>query len=1006
MCETRLLKSVSAGLAVLVATFCGISAMAETVVIPAGETWKLGETEHTISADDDLVLRGTLDLNGHDLTVLSLSCLCEEHMKPAQFDYHLASTDCMITNSADTAATFTVHGGSTYFTGYVAPSVNFVCDGGDAQVFAGDGAFAPAKLTVNKSTFMAFSRPTAVVFHFKDVAATGDCETGSTNKWLRLSELMITYRGVPIVQYGRPITVDQDKKKDNWFNLAIPDDQFWSTSKALPDSPLLLSIAIGSAGNESSTGCAAVDGYRIGTATEPAFAPKTWDVYFVRNANTGLILVDRHVDDSLNRPSINTSIVEDHWSHNLSQDFGFNCFKLGSPLGRNTDIELAKGAQLRVSTVEPCAVGAISGAGTIRIDDGTTLQPQTLRDWTGTFQTYYCQTPAREAKVVVSAGEPWNSAFANTNIVLVGGTSGGLVLDGSGVVKDAQLKDGASPLGIEISAGSGEQVLATAGAAYSGETKVNSGMLRVQGAFSEVTAKLIRLAPKKVPLAGDYYNYHWGLGEFKVYAADGSEVSLAGATFSCSTGVDKMHSDSKKGASLIDGDVSTRMMPKDPADGSMATVTLELPSPVTFASYAWYPEKTTYRFPLEMELSVSADGENWILVDYRTLQSPSTLAAWQGPFALDGAAMSNVRKTIPSAYVGASTKGEGLVQTLKAKNLRFRPYETFFDGKFYGQYDYGWQVSEFSLVKDGEIVPWPAKTKVYLGGMNMTTKSSGNDLAHFADNIHTGGVGTVDDAHRCFCDQPGGVVSVDAGEVLEFDAYELWNGPSSVRRMPRAWSIEISLDGESWYFLDNHGPSANDVCPSEYGKYGPFSLKDRWVVNGVNNAIGDKSTVNVAANAAVRFETSSERIGGLAGAGSVQLVDTRLALNAESRPTFSGAVTGSGKLVLDTGVQTFDGADLTGVSELSFAGGAFAGTATFGKLTVTGDVKLALSDDIVENGGRVTLFTYDSIDASGSNLATATLVPPPTKKRNVEVTIGEKSTVVTVSKRGLLLFVR
>lgn len=977
---------------------CGIfSAAAATVVIEANEVVKIGETAKVIAEGDDLVLRGTLDLNGNNLAVKSISCLTGEKLTVEGKEYTLASTVARITNSTAGTATFTVHGGATYFTGSVDSGVNFTC--GSAQIFTANGAFAPAKFTVTTSTAIVISRPSAVFFDFKDVAAED-----AADKYLRLSELMLTYDGVPILQYGRKTTVNTGSNRSAWYDMSMVNDQYWSSTETLSAAPARFSLT------PSSSGCAAVNGYRITPSEEPAYAPKTWDVYMMRSDATGLVLADRRIDDPLNRPTINPAKGKDNWSHRLSQDFAFGNFPLGSPFGETTDIELAANSVLRVSSTKPFVVGAISGSGTIQIEDGTTIAPMSLTEWTGTFKTKDCDGVGREAKVRVGASEPWNPAFDNSDILLIGGENACLTLDGAGEARGVRLSDGVAPLGMTVAAGAdGVRGLTTYGASYSGDTKVESGTLCVYGKRSEVTCRYIRLSPKEVPFAQNYYGYHWGLREFAVFGKNGNQVPLSGATVTNSNGNKWLSGND--GPKLIDGDVTTRVLPADGTGPDMTTVTIITSSPVTISSYDWYPAPDDYRFPLDMEIAVSNDGETWIVVDRRRVARPNNLAAWVGGASHFSFGQSVVLPTIPAELVGDSSAGKSIVGSIKARSIRFRPYETFFGGNFVGEWDYGWHVSEFSLLKDGKIVPWPAGTAVYYSGMSMGSAGSyGNNLANFANNIHTGGVGNVEDADRCFIDQCGGFVTVAAGDVVEFDAYELWNGSSTgtaVNRLPRVWSVEVSMDGSNWFVLDNHIASASDTCPGVYGEYGPFSVKNRWVVNTENNSIGDDSKVVVAEGAAVKFETPSEVIGGVSGLGSVCLADTRLGLNAVANPTFSGSVEGSGMLSLVDGVQFFDNADLKYTGELSFDGGAFGGTAAFGALKVSGSVRFALPDSVLENGGTVTMFTYNSIDAASRSLIeAATLVTPPPHRRKVSINVGETSATVTVTKFGLILVVR
>ena len=514
-----------------VALFGAIAWGNGTNIVERGATLTI-ESDGQLDAGDAMILRGTLDLNGHDVTVRSLSCLTADILKttispPDQWT--IGSTEALITNSSPTVATFTVQGGSAYFTGRVSPNVNFTMNGGELQILTGEGAFAPAKFTQQKSTVMVFSRPTDMAFKFTDVAA----DASVTNKSLRLSEVMLTYQGVPLEDYGRSVTRD-NQVPANWFDRNMANNQFWNGQKPISaEKPACFRQIVGTSGNASSTGCPQFNGYRLTPSEEPAFTPTAWEVYVARSGHTGAILVDRRTDDPLNRPEIKpTTFDADKWSNRLSQNFEFNQLKLGNPFGENTDIELASGATMRVSTVEPFKVGAVSGAGTIQVDDGTVFAPKSLKDWTGKFTTKYDNAFGREAKVAVGDGVPVAAMFTS-NVTVVGGLS--------------------------IDAGTeGVVDLARQGSIAAGETEVKSGTLRVCGKFNAVTCKQIRLAPKKVPNADNYYDYYWGMNEFAVYDVNGNAISLANATIS-TTAPNGWHGDSKLGKSLVDGDTGGRV---------------------------------------------------------------------------------------------------------------------------------------------------------------------------------------------------------------------------------------------------------------------------------------------------------------------------------------------------------------------------------------------------------------------------------------------------------------
>ena len=78
---------------------CACSAVADvtTNIVDVGETLKI-ETGDELSVTTALILRGTLDLNGHDVNVLSLNTILDE--KKSFSSDPTAATDAKIVNSA------------------------------------------------------------------------------------------------------------------------------------------------------------------------------------------------------------------------------------------------------------------------------------------------------------------------------------------------------------------------------------------------------------------------------------------------------------------------------------------------------------------------------------------------------------------------------------------------------------------------------------------------------------------------------------------------------------------------------------------------------------------------------------------------------------------------------------------------------------------------------------------------------------------------------------------
>lgn len=242
-----------------------VVALAETNIVEVGETLKIESQEQAETLKGNhLRLWGTLDLNGFDVTVQSLSSVATNKTVNG---WAVGQTSALITNSAPGLATFTVKGGATYYNGHVAPSVNFTSNGGELQIFCDDQAFAPAKFTMVTAAAMFFSRATTLHFSMTDVAADGETAT----KLLRLSELMLTYQGVPVAKYNNwPLSF---ASKDVWTNLKVNDNQYWNSNLSILENPAVFSMTVGRSGGTDPYGCAAIDGYRIAPPDQPAYTP-------------------------------------------------------------------------------------------------------------------------------------------------------------------------------------------------------------------------------------------------------------------------------------------------------------------------------------------------------------------------------------------------------------------------------------------------------------------------------------------------------------------------------------------------------------------------------------------------------------------------------------------------------------------------------------------------------------------------------------------------------------
>ena len=1015
-------------------------------------------TDNPFAGHPTLYVFGTLDLNGHPITAHYLTSrhLAGDEgycLEAANKTYYLASSEALVTNSAASDVTLTVDDGRVASSARIAPNVKIALPGsGNAQILGTAGAadsVGPKEIATG-SSLLAITRPSSLIFVFKEVAGTGN------NRKLRLSELVPTCKGVPLSELGYGVScIVQTPGLDtagtelaNWTDGDLSTMVYASSSHIVtPETPHVIVV------NFTDGKYPAVDGYRFGTPLEPAYAPKSWDVYAYRSDTVGLVLVDSRQDDPVNRPASGEGTAKDAWSNQLSDNYTFR-WPLGNTVGSETDLVL-DGAT-RFTEGEPLTVGAVSGAATITLNEDSVLCPKSLADWTGDFSVtetwgFLGEGPGVRLSSVRGAAEQ-RFAYGCVNLAVGAAEADSTVkvlYDGTtaGTYARTRLRDGAGTLGVTVRAPGAKQYLAAQGSDYTGPTDIESGTLVVHGKTAEVTCSFIKIVVKEVPLIQD--SCLWGMNEFKVYDAAGNEVGISDATnVTSSTG--QFINTSTNGKKLNDNDITTRMLPSGGKAENMPAVTIMLPKPISFAAYDWYPSvnngaPTKYRYPLKLELWVSSDGRDWSLVEKRTNPKPAADAdylKWQGGenhFRLSSLAEAQDAADLPTlnaAVCGTSSEGASFVECVKARYFRFTCFETFYGWNFESDNSKGWCVSELSLRKNGELVDWPTDNANFSvsakAGLTLWTASGSAD-AKFADNIRTAEeAAAAGIQNRALYSNGLGYIQIDAGEELEFDAYSLWTPPpaNAVKRLPRGWMLRVSANGINWHTIDVHRPAEGDKCPSDsYREYGPFSLRDRWPIAGAGNVLGDRSKVTIASGAALRLDAAFERVGGLAGAGSVDLCGHTLDLAAQDTSTvFSGAVAGAGTLVISgEGEQAFDNADLSGVATLKLAAGTMSGSASFGgkdlsldfaggalgaslagigSLSVTGEVICRPpASAIAARGWKATLVTATAMDAAVQAAFRATRFDVP---RGWIGTVSVEPNCVTfdVAAPGLLLIIK
>lgn len=769
-------------------------------------------------------------------------------------------------------------------------------------------------------------------------------------------------------------------------------------------------------------GNVAVDGYRItpydgvpttGGASSDArydksYRPSGWDVYAYREG-LGYVLVDSKRDFdgwyAWNGTSSTTNMLFTSGT------------RFGSPFNTSTTITLDNttsdyaarlGGNVKIET------GTFSSKGAVLISDGSTFAPGDISRTTGPFTA----TPASGAGMSTlelsqrGGAEQRVSVTSPQNLAIVNGGEGtvSVLLDDSraGEHLFGKLADGESgKLGL-VKRGSGERVIETEDCTYSGPTAVAEGVLTVarRRTYSARYIKITVLETK-----GANADYPWGMNEFQLLDKDGEVVAWPAGTKPDALGTGKFLG-SASGGNLVDGDIATRcLVPKDSSgEYALPPVVIDTVSGVSFASYKWWTPHNhnldANRTPVSWKVEISNDNNSYTEISnvergWSQDDVDAASAGWtgansvaRGPFAAGPAeSTGSAFKTLDSQYLAGDTARDTHGK-LKAQYFRFRVFETVAPNA--SPDSWGWQLTEIGLMKDGERVNWPAVTSGTVLGSEQHTEGM---IAKIYNNVIAKGDGSPSNADRLLVRSLPSAVVINAHEPLEFDAYSLTTTApqqSQGNRLPKTWTLEISMDGSSYVKVDevNGYTPSSDVLTKTYQEMGPFPVADKWPLldAGAGDSLGDESPVTIASGATLKLATDYEKFGPLSGAGTLELQwNAAGEINAVDAAVFSGTVSGNGTLaVCGSAVQTFDGAGLPGVRTLELNGGKIAGSASFGgkdatiafnggatgaslsgigTLTVSGSVKYAAPAVVAgANHASATLFEAESIPAAAQEL--------------------------------------
>ena len=1017
---------------------------ASRILIAQGASLTLGIDQPFDSSRPVLYVGGTFDLNGHSIRALRLF---NDAGSNAYDINDLRSVPGRIINSSATGVTLTFESqNNSYFYGSIEE-----CPGTIDITSAANGDFvvkspvctntiSSITVTGSKGVLRPETMPTIVTFVFRPPA--------DSTKPIKLGEIELTCQGKTIQTTSKTVTTSsKDSSDPNVMNINLIDGKantYWAAAEA-GEQTVVIKV----------TQPVQIDGYRI----SPYGAdnkPTGWDVYVSREKEGWKsFLVDSKRDFQWYSRRPNSSSTNLLFSADV---------RLGNILGTNTAVTLSNtvATPMEVSTIAPVEIKSLSGSGQVLLRHGTVFGPGDISGFTGQFtylgtaswtmMAYLTLNAHHGAEQQFTIAQPYNLAVVNGGEAPVS-----VLLDDSRAGQNlfGKLADGEKgTLGL-VKRGSGERIIETEDASYTGSTVVHEGTLTVARKRSPVTARYIKITPTAVYGPEINATAPWGMNEFRLLDAEGElmdwpqtpMVTSPGTAINAGNGLSK----------LTDGDTKSRMLLSPYSDG-FAPVIIDMKTSVTFASYKWWTahnhSQDKSRMPTAWTIEISNDKVAWTVCDngecgWTDDDEAGATAGWtttgensvaRGPFYVGSAQSTGTGLyTLPSDFFADGTTRD-THRKLKSQYFMLRVLETANPENT--QNSFGWELAEICLYKDGERVEWPADTTIASAG-GVVFSSNNSRLTNLVNNIvwePNGSATGNDNAERTFIGELPSFVVINAHQVLEFDSYAFVSTSRVVPytdRIPKAWTFSVSRDNssnDSYTIIDSVGtymPGTDYSITQNYQLLGPFNVASKYPILDTTaaNSIGDESPVAISNNATLKIDADYEKFGPLSGAGTLDLVlDAVGEINAYAPATFSGSVTGRGTLaVCGDSVQTFDGATLSGVKTLELNGGAITGTASFsgndvtvafnggatraalsgiGTLTVTNDVKYAVPDVTGIESYSATLFTATNIPAASKALLEAGEIVNASRKWKWSVSVSDTSVVLRGNRIGLIFLIK
>lgn len=931
---------------------------------------------------------GALDLAGHALAV----------------DSFRAYTPSVVTNSATGTATLTVGTNNTagLLIGSVAQNVALIKKGTSGFTLASvPGTSSPASIDLQSGTLVLGRAPQYVRFTV--------LKTRTVGRAPRIGEIMLTRGGRPI-PYRLDASASASSFNSNIWNAAASQAidgssvSFWLANKTTSGENITIDL------KEQTP----FDGYRLYSGTNVSTSvtsgndPVSWTVEFSSDGShwltvdtvtdaplystsylglCGVLIYERTLDPAT-WPSIPftaatpISVASGTTLRAAALDFGIN-----SLAGTGT-LDFLRGASATLGDLSAFS-GIFNGAGNVQISSDTPLNiPSSSVPAASTARGIWGNSP-----VYFPPDFPTIRATATPASVIVGSSR----TDGSFA---GRVVDGTASTGLR-KIGTGKTTLLDVGSAYTGDTMIEQGTLAVNaGAYK---FRYVKFNPTAAQNDGtDSAGFELAYSEFRLLL-NGQTVAWPSGTVANQGYVkgNKNHSDDVP-ANAINGSFNDRWLQQP-----LQPLIVDTQSGVIFNGYSVYESNqhsADYsRCPKTWTVEGSDDGTGWTVIDAQTgIPTPAQDAPATGrPGILIGtfSFRASPRAWIPTNYRVATPVTNTFISAVTAEKFCFQIMNVRNETNTADNGATAWQLAEITLLRNGQIVPWPEGTTAWTplpAFVGSPQKLVDNDRVATA-------------ANRMYSSAMLNHIVINAHTNLEFDAYQWTTSHDIAHRDPIAWRF---------FVMPTNGAAESFTCVDEQFRYptpnvrsttvGPFQLRLAAGLNAVD-AIPDTSCLHVAAGATLELGANAlETVGSLSGAGTVSIATNAvLTVNAIKNAVFSGTLVGPGSLALaGTNAQFFAGlGTIPGNFAVDFRGGRFGGTLHVGgTLTVTGPVAYALPAILP---ATETLFTFGSIGTTSSTALTAgvTSVTPPLGMV-AKVIVTSSSAVLSVTSPGSLIILR